>query len=170
MFSESAKYYDLVYREKDYREEAEKLRKLFNKYVPEGRTLLDVGCGTGEHLRFLPGYQVVGIDLDPSFVRLAQEKLPGGRFQVADMGQFELGSTFDIILCLFSSIGYLANAAAILSALTCFRKHLAPRGTIFIEPWFEPDAWRTGFTSLRAAEDSDRKVCRMMTIDREGDR
>jgi ubiquinone/menaquinone biosynthesis C-methylase UbiE len=170
VFSESAEYYDLVYRKKDYRGEVVKLEKLFDQYVPEGRTLLDIACGTGEHLRFLSGYQIAGIDLDPNFVRLVQEKLPGGRFQVADMSQFELGSKFDIVLCLFSSIGYLTTAEKILSALTCFKRHLAPGGAIFVEPFFEPDVWRTGFTSMTAAEDGDRKVCRIMTSSREGDR
>jgi SAM-dependent methyltransferase len=169
VFSESAEYYDLVYRWKDYRGEAEKLQKLFDQYEPEGHTLLDIACGTGEHLRFLTGYQIAGIDLDPNFVRLVQEKLPGGRFQVADMSQFALGSKFDIVLCLFSSIGYLTTADKILSALTCFKRHLAPGGAIFIEPWFEPDAWRTGVTSMRAAEAGNRKVCRIMTGEREGD-
>jgi ubiquinone/menaquinone biosynthesis C-methylase UbiE len=50
MFSESAEYYDLIYQSKDYRGEVEKLRNLFAKYVPEARSILDVGCGTAEHL------------------------------------------------------------------------------------------------------------------------
>ena len=69
--------------------------------------MLDVGCGTAEHLRFLVGYQMVGLDIDPTFIRLAKRKLPSAEFYVGDMRQFQLGLKFDVILCLFSSIGYL---------------------------------------------------------------
>jgi hypothetical protein len=100
---------------------------------------------------------------------MASEKRPDGKFQIADMQRFELGSKFDILICLFSSIGYLVTAEAIYSALGCFKAHLAPGGAIFIEPWIERDAWRTGEAHVRVGEDDHRKVCRVMTSDREGD-
>jgi hypothetical protein len=56
------------------------------------------------------------------------------------MQRFELGSKFDILICLFSAIGYLLTAEAILSALACFKAHLAPGGAILIEVFFEPNA------------------------------
>jgi hypothetical protein len=40
---------------------------------------------------------------------------------------------------------------------------------MFIEPWFEPNAWRTGRVDIRVGEDDQRRVCRVMTSDREGD-
>jgi SAM-dependent methyltransferase len=169
MFRSSTDYYDLVYGKKDYRGETDRLRQLFRQFVPHGRTILDIACGTGEHLCFLPEYEVAGIDLEPAFVRMASEKRGDGKFQIADMQRFELGSKFDILICLFSSIGYLVTAEAIRSALECFKAHLAPGGAIFIEPWIEPDAWRTGEAHVRVGEDDHRKVCRVMTSDREGD-
>jgi SAM-dependent methyltransferase len=169
MFRSSTDYYDLVYGKKDYQGETDRLRQLFRQFVLHGRTVLDIACGTGEHLRFLPDYEVAGIDLEPAFVRMASEKRPDGKFQIADMQRFELGSKFDILICLFSSIGYLVTAEAIRSALGCFKAHLAPGGAIFIEPWIERDAWRTGEAHVRVGEDDHRKVCRVMTSDREGD-
>ena len=169
MFSASAEYYDLVYSKKDYRGEADKLRQIFRIYVPQARSLLDLGCGTGEHLRFLPEFKVAGIDLDPTFIRAARKKRSDGTFQVADMHRFELDSKFDILVCLFSSIGYLLTDEAILSALACFKEHLSLGGAIFIEPWFEPSAWFTGRVDMTVSEDDHRKVCRIMTSQREGD-
>jgi SAM-dependent methyltransferase len=169
MFSASADFYDLVYSKKDYRGETDRLRELFRRFVPHGRTILDIACGTGEHLRLLPEYEVAGIDLEPAFVRIASEKRPDGNFQIADMRRFDLGSKFDILICLFSAIGYLLTTEAILSALACFKAHLAAGGAIFVEPFFEPDAWRAGRADIRVGEDDHRKVCRLMTSDREGD-
>jgi SAM-dependent methyltransferase len=169
MFSSSAEYYDLIYSGKDYRGETDRLREVFRRFVPEGRTILDIACGTGEHLRFLPEYDVTGIDLEPAFIRIASEKRPDGNFLVADMQQFELKSKFDIQICLFSAIAYLLTPEAILSALGCFRAHLAPGGAIFIEPFFEPNTWRRGETNIVIGQNGHRKVCRLMTSDREGD-
>jgi SAM-dependent methyltransferase len=169
VFSASAEYYDLVYGKKDYQGEADRLRAIFSQFVPHGRTILDIACGTGEHLRLLPEYQVAGIDLEPAFVRIASEKRPDGNFQVGDMQRFELGSKFDILICLFSAIGYLVTSEAILSALARFKTHLAPGGAIFIEPFFEPSEWRTGEANIVTGEDNHRKVCRLMTSDRKGD-
>jgi SAM-dependent methyltransferase len=169
VFSASAEYYDLVYGNKDYQGETDRLRGLFRRFVPDGRTILDIACGTGEHLRLLPEYQVAGIDLEPTFVRIAKEKRPDGAFQVADMQQFDLGTKFDILICLFSAIAYLLTPEAILSALGCFKAHLAPGGAVFIEPFFERKEWRTGGAHITSGEDDHRKVCRLMTSDREGD-
>ncbi|MBV8226929.1 MAG: class I SAM-dependent methyltransferase [Verrucomicrobia bacterium] len=169
MFSASAEYYDLVYAKKDYRGETDRLRELFHRFVPHGRTILDIACGTGEHLRFLPEYKVSGIDLETAFVRIAKEKRPDGNFLVADMQRFDLGSKFDVLICLFSAIGYLLTPEAILSALGCFKAHLAPGGAIFIEPFFERNAWRPGEAHIATGEDDRRKVCRLMTSDRKGD-
>ncbi len=170
MFSESAEYYDLVYRSKDYQNEAEKLRHLFAKYVPKARSILDVACGTAEHLRFLSEYQTVGLDIDPTFIQLATQKLPQTAFHVGDMSQFQLGMKFDVILCLFSSIGYLLDDESIRSTLSCFKTHLEPSGAMFIEPWIEPDSWLSRPAELVAVEDGERKVCRVMTSERNDDR
>jgi SAM-dependent methyltransferase len=169
VYSTSAEYYDLIYAKKDYRGETDRLRELFRRFAPQGRTILDIACGTGEHLRLLPEYAVSGIDLEPAFVEIANEKRPDGNFQIADMQRFELGAKFDILICLFSAIGYLLTAESILSALGCFKAHLAPGGAIFIEPFIEPDAWRTGEAHIITGEDGRRKVCRLMTSDRQGD-
>jgi SAM-dependent methyltransferase len=169
MYSSSADYYDLIYSKKDYRGEADRLRELFRRFVPEGRTILDIACGTGEHLRFLPEYEVAGIDLEPAFAKIANEKRPDGNFQIADMQRFDLGCKFDVLICLFSAIAYLHTVEAILSALGCFKAHLAPEGAIFIEPFIEPNAWRTGEANIVIGEDDHRKVCRLMTSDRKGD-
>jgi len=40
----------------------------------------------------------------------------------------------------------------------------------FIEPWIEPDAWLSGPAHMIAAEDGERKVCRVIRNQRDGDR
>jgi ubiquinone/menaquinone biosynthesis C-methylase UbiE len=76
MFERSAELYDAFYAFKDYAGEAEKLDALIRLRVPGARTLLDVACGTGKHLAELASrYEVEGLDLDPSLLAVARERL-----------------------------------------------------------------------------------------------
>jgi hypothetical protein len=107
---------------------------------------------------------------DSAFIQLAKNKLPRSDFHIADMSHFQLGMKFDVILCLFSSIGYLLDDESIKSALSCFKSHLEPSGAIFIEPWIESDAWLSRPADMISAEDGERKVCRVIRNQRDGDR
>jgi SAM-dependent methyltransferase len=141
MFTESAEFYDAIYSFKDYPAEAARIAALVRSVQPDAGTVLDVACGTGEHARILAelyGFRVDGLDLDPGLLRVAREKHPSGRFFEADMSDFSLGTRYDVILCLFSSIAYLVTLDAVGRALHCFRRHLAPAGLLLVEPWFPP--------------------------------
>ncbi len=172
MFSESAELYDLIYSQlKDYPPEAERIATLIRELHPAARRLLDVACGTGEHARLLTashGFEVDGIDLDAAMVRLAAAKVPGGDFRVADMTDFDLGRSYDAVLCLFSSIGYVRTLPNVERTLASFRRHLAPGGVIVVEPWFAPDVLEPGRVSVNTAEAEGVKVCRMAHTEVDG--
>jgi SAM-dependent methyltransferase len=146
MFSESAEFYDAIYSFKDYAAEAAQIANLVRSLRPHARTVLDVGCGTGEHCRLLAdvhGFKVDGLDLDTGLLRAAKQKHPAGRFFEADMSDFELEERYDAILCLFSSIGYLVTLERVTRALVCFRQHVTPGGVVLVEPWFGPGSLNT---------------------------
>jgi ubiquinone/menaquinone biosynthesis C-methylase UbiE len=172
MFSEAPELYDLIYGSfKDYRSEADKIAEVLSTVAPEARSVLDVACGTGEHARYLTGehgYRVHGIDIEPGFVAIARAKLPQGRFWHADMAGFDLDARFDVVLCLFSSIGYLRDLEQVQRALVCFRRHLEPDGVLLVEPWFEPDAWAPGRVYVQTADSDDVRVIRMSHSEVEG--
>jgi SAM-dependent methyltransferase len=165
MFTETAELYDLIYSSfKDYAAETAALANLIRERHPRARTILDVACGTAEHARRLTddfGYEVDGLDLDPVFARIARAKLPRGSVYEGDMTTFELSRRYDVVLCLFSSIGYVRTLDNVRRTLERFRAHLAEGGILLVEPWFPPGFLQPGYTSVNTAKDSEVNVARM---------
>ncbi len=155
MFTASADLYDLIYGSfKNYQHETGLVCALVHARHPQARSLLDVACGTGEHAKYLrtAGYEVDGLDLDRNMLAVAERKNPGSHFFAADMCAFRLPNRYDVVLCLFSSIGYARTIERVAAALTCFRYHLQPGGLVVVEPWFEPSAVVPGRTETRTVE------------------
>jgi SAM-dependent methyltransferase len=171
MFDASADLYDLFYGDKDYRGEAAYLAARIRVRVPDARTVLDVACGTGVHGGFLSeehGFAVDGIDLDPGLLERAAARLPAGRFVRADMTAFDLGRTYDAVVCLFSSIGYVRHEAGLRRAIAAMARHVAPHGVLLVEPWFEPGVLEHGYVMCRVVDTPDGKACRMSLTEVEG--
>ena len=98
-FVESAELYDAIYHFKNYARECERLRSLIGEAVPAASTILDVACGTGEHARFLKDhYAVDGVDINENYLRAARLKNPAGDYARADMTDFDLGRTYDVVI------------------------------------------------------------------------
>ena len=165
MFSETARYYDLIYDEfRDYAGDVNRVAGMVKRLAPGARTILDVGCGTGRHAQGLTtehGYLVDGLDIEPGFVEIAQERCPHGRFFVGDMADFDLGRRYDTVLCLFSGIGYVKTRERLSSSAGCIRRHLSPGGVAVVEAWMAPDTFTAGKVYLQTAEREDLKVSRM---------
>lgn len=172
MFSASAELYDLIYSGfKDYPAEAAQLAALIRREHAEAQRVLDVACGTGEHACLLAeehGFQVDGLDLDPAFVRIARGKLSRGSVYQADMRAFQLPQQYDVILCLFSSIGYVKTLENVRHTFERFRDHLAPNGLVILEPWFAPGVLEPGRIFVKTAETEGVSVCRMSHTEVEG--
>jgi SAM-dependent methyltransferase len=129
--------------------------------------MLDVACGTGEHLRFFEQFERTGIDLDPQLLAVARNKLPTVELVEADMTAFSLGRQFDVVVCLFSAIGYAVTIAKLNAAVLCMAEHVASGGLLIVEPWFTPEQWMPGQTSMRIGEEGVLKVCRIFAAGQE---
>ncbi|MEU0492760.1 methyltransferase domain-containing protein [Nocardiopsis sp. NPDC006139] len=143
IYRSSADLYEAIYsrRGKDYAREAGQIAALVRERRPGAASLLDVACGTGSHLEHLSAHfeHVEGIDLAPDMVRVARAKLADVPVHIGDMRDFRIDGRFDVITCMFSSIGYAGGERGLVEALDTFARHLAPGGVIVLEPWYFPE-------------------------------
>lgn len=172
MFSESEKYYDDLYASlgKNYSKESERAHRFIQKHkLSNGKLLLDVACGTGGHAGFLSKYyDVEGVDLDPKMLSIARKKHPKIRFHEGDMTDFKLSKQFDVIVCLFSSIGYVKTKSRLQRAIKSMDSHLFPGGVLLIEPWFTSKQWNVGHTHMLTVNQPDLKITRISHASRRG--
>jgi ubiquinone/menaquinone biosynthesis C-methylase UbiE len=164
MFTKTAEFYDLIYSFKDYQSKTEQLLKLLTPSHPPGSHLLDIACGTGQHLFFLKNYfQVDGLDLSEELLQAARARNPDVVFYHANMQDFQLTQQYDVITCLFSSIGYLLTLANLTAGIQTMVRHLKPGGTLVIEPWFTPETWQAGTVHAVLIDKHDLKIARVNT-------
>ena len=87
--------------------------------VPQGLSILEVGCGLGDQLAGLHPKRGLGIDLSPAMVRQAAGRHPELEFRAMDVDQVEGNETFDVIL-LLDVIGHLLDVESTLKNLRRF--------------------------------------------------
>jgi ubiquinone/menaquinone biosynthesis C-methylase UbiE len=171
MFRKSEKYYDAIYQWKDYGTESRRLTEIIALYKTSGgNTLLDVACGTGGHIPYLrQSFAVEGLDLDPEMLKIAGAKLPDVPFHEGDMIDFELGRQFDVVVSLFSSVGYLRTPDRLTKAVCNMARHTRPGGVLIVEPFFSPQTWqpRSRAPGANVVDKPDISIVRMVNWVRE---
>lgn len=165
-YQKQACYYDVIYdqsNEKNYAAEAEVILKIIKQHpsIPK-ESLLDVGCGTGNHLKyFQQWFKAEGLDISSQMIEMSKQKLPNIKFHLGDMSSFNLSQSYDIITCLFGSIGWTKTLEKMELSIVNMAKHLNKNGLLIVEPWFTPETWKNGLLSSSYAESENLAVARM---------
>jgi len=173
MFTLSADIYDLIYHAqgKDYNKETNRILEIIkDRGNPAKRSLLDVACGTGAHLQPLSNHftELAGIDLDPNMVEYSRVKVPQSVISQGDMVDFNLNRKFDVISCLFSSIGYVGTVERLKQTIKTFKSHTNPGGVVLVEPWIFPENVRQGMIHVTNVDEPELKISRMAISRTEG--
>lgn len=141
LYKTYAKFYDLIYYEsqgKWHEKQINFVISLIKKYNIKGKRLLDVACGTGNHIKTLKqkGFSVTGIDLNKEMLKIAKKKVKGIKFIQQDMKKLRLNKKFDIITCFFSSIHYNQDIKELKKTLKNFYNHLDTKGILIFDAGF----------------------------------
>lgn len=145
IFSDYSEYYDLLYEDKPYRAEAEYIAGLiarFSSRAASPERILDLACGTGRHCLELAalGYSVEGSDASAGMIhraeRVAGEQGAPVRFYNHSFQESQrIGKTYDVVVSLFSSIGYLTTHRELVTSLHNIHSLLAPQGLFIFDYW-----------------------------------
>jgi len=137
-----AELYDLFYAEKPYQDEIAFVQRCIQVHKPDANSLLELACGTGTHSLLLEkyGYKIIATDYSPDMLARAREKAQKVKssvdFREQDMRTLDVPERpFDVIICLFDSIGYVATNENILQVLSGIHRHLASAGIFLFEFW-----------------------------------
>ncbi len=141
-FKNYAKYYDLLYQNKDYNAESayiiDKITALTREREREVKTILELGCGTGKHARILQdkGYVVYGVDLSKNMIKLAKQN--GVDCEVADIRTYRQENKFDCCISLFHIASYQNSDEDIEDYFKTAAFHLKDGGFFIFDIWYKP--------------------------------
>ncbi len=174
IFTEYSEFYDLLYQDKPYAEEARFIDGLIRKFQtpkPESLRILDLACGTGRHCFELEklGYRVEGSDASPEMVRLAREAAAAtGSSALFHSFSFQdihrIGKQFDLVISMFSAIDYLTTHREIMVGLRNVHD-LLPPGGLFIFDYWNGNAVVKDYSPVRRVtkRDGTREITRTST-------
>jgi SAM-dependent methyltransferase len=141
--------YDMLYYDKNYHAECDLIERIFQIYG-EGpiSSILDLGCGTGNHSILLAqrGYRIVGVDHSADMLTHARKKAAtladsnNVAFHHGDIRSIDFREHFDAVLMMFAVLGYQIQNADVLSALKAARRHLRLGGLFIFDFWYGPAA------------------------------
>ena len=139
VFNVYSRYYDILYRDKDYAGEAAYIAHLLKRHnVPRGR-LLEFGSGTGKHGIILAelGYEVHGIEQSADMVALAGSS-KGFTSEQGDICNVKLNRHFDAVISLFHVISYQVTNTSVQAVFSRASEHLHPGGLFIFDFWYSP--------------------------------
>lgn len=112
MYKHFSKIYDNFMQYADYGKWRDQIETLIEQGSPQGKTLLELGCGTGELLKyFQQNYECHGLDISEHMLKMAEAKLNTAQVPLflGDMVDFDTGNRYDIMLAIFDTVNHIVD-------------------------------------------------------------
>lgn len=165
LYKQIAQFYDLLYSYKDYDREVSFLMSHCRQR--ENPAILDVACGTGNHLRVLrdrmPRARLTGLDLNQRMLDQAISKGINAQFFCGNMQDFSIRQRFDLVYSLSSSMQYNLSDADLKRTIENLARHTLAGGRIILDFAFCKERWKEGYTNITANVNEDYEVAELYT-------
>lgn len=142
-YNKLAEYYDLIYgKRENFVEDCDFLDIIFKRFCQNKPVeLLDIGCGTGNHVLILAerGMKVIGIDQSEKMIQVSKKKAKKKRidstFFVQDMRYLKIPKKVDCAISMFNGFGYLLTQQDLEQFLSSLHKSLKEDSLFVFEFW-----------------------------------
>lgn len=137
-FLEYAKYYDCIYRDKDYKAEANFFAGLIRKHeTNSSRSVLEFGAGTGRHQPYFRVHQfdVAGVEISEEMCQIGRAN--GAEVQQGDFRAYSHFEKVDVVLALFHVMSYMTSEHDINGAFSTAAANLVEGGLLVFDVWHE---------------------------------
>ena len=144
IFTETyAEYYNMMYRNKPYSEEAKFIVNRLKERTIAGNNILQIGCGTGHHAEELAklGFYVHGIDKSAQMIAIAKASHKKNKklsFSIDDAVSFDPEKQYDAVLSLFHVMSYLNENKDLFQCFQHVHKALKTGGVFLFDFWYGP--------------------------------
>jgi SAM-dependent methyltransferase len=145
--TEYASIYDSLYSDYNFMADAVMVSQLtqdaFSDRVISAKnwklSLLDLGCGTGNHTKLLKDeFAVTGVDLSEGMLGEARKKNADVSFHQGDARTFNLEQQFDVVIMMSAVLGYQLTNEAVIETLKNANRHTKPGGLFIFDVWNGP--------------------------------
>ena len=115
--------YDRLTNDVNYRQTVEFYKEILKKEGCRPRTAVDLACGTGSVTLLLAqeGLQIIGVDLSPEMLCVAQQKAQQLQnpplFVCQDLSKLHLPKGVDLAVCALDSLDYITDPDACAEAI-----------------------------------------------------
>ncbi len=139
------KYYALGYRW-NTKVECDFLEAVLTAHGIAGKSLLDIGCGTGRHALELVkrGYRVTGVDPSREMLAFLSAEAARAKLPVAtvagDLRRLNVEGTFDAAYCVMDTFRFLLTNEEVLAHLRAVAQRLNPGG-VYVTDFWVPRQW-----------------------------
>lgn len=162
LYNELAKYYDL-FNYSDYGKQSMFLSKIFDKYSKDclnNRQVLDLACGTGEHIKLLKDKFIIsGQDINWGMIKVARAKNKKIKIAQGDLNKLKIKTNFyGLIYCFSSSIQYILNPADLLKTFLAINKGLSAGGIFAFDLSYCKENWKEGYVGISTVIKDDLQI------------
>ena len=160
--------YDLLYKDKDYKKEANIVLGTVKKFKNNFRDLLEIGCGSGNFTKILAkkGYLVTAIDPSSQMIKIAKKKIKSKKIKFLNIKstKFKTKKKFDLAISLFHVFSYHTKKKEINLFFKNLSNSLKHKGILVFDFWFKPAVLSIKpEKKIKIVENSKYKIIRRVT-------
>jgi SAM-dependent methyltransferase len=94
--------------------------------------IVDVGCGAGDLVEALDGWDYLGIDASPDMIAIARARYPHAHFEIGDVADLPDGPV-DAIVAVGEVLNYATDLPGLINWVRRARQRLRPGGLLLLD-------------------------------------